>query len=263
MAVSRQIDFLVAGLIDSSGLPLSGGRVETYDAGTTNPRLTYTDQLKTTPATNPIILNSLGQALVFGDGAYKFIIKRADGTTVTTIDNLIINEQISIPAPVISRQFNPSAVINSVLQTSLYSYTIPSNTITTGKMLRATLYGVFSNSTGSAQSFTFTLKLGSQNIFAYTHSGVASTANIQSFRIETDILQYGANTQVASGKLFLSSSATDSSNSLVISPTVAFGSQSALTANTTTANNIEFLGTLSAASTNLVMTLRSAFIELL
>lgn len=93
MAVSRQIDFLLAGLIDSDGLPLSAGKVETYNAGTLTSRTTWTDQSKTTPAANPIILDSLGQAKVFGDGAYKFIIKRSDDTTLTTLDNIIINEQ--------------------------------------------------------------------------------------------------------------------------------------------------------------------------
>ena len=93
MAVSRQIDFLLAGLIDSDGLPLSAGKVETYNAGTLTSKTTWTDQSKTTPAANPIILDSLGQAKIFGDGAYKFIIKRSDNTTLTTLDNIIINEQ--------------------------------------------------------------------------------------------------------------------------------------------------------------------------
>jgi hypothetical protein len=93
MAVSRQIDFLLAGLIDSNGMPLSGGKVFTYDAGTLTAKTTWTDLNKTSPASNPIILDSLGQAKIFGDGAYKFIIKRADDTTLTTLDNIIINEQ--------------------------------------------------------------------------------------------------------------------------------------------------------------------------
>lgn len=96
MAVSRQIDFLLSGLIDTNGLPLSGGKVTCYEAGTTTLKTTWTDQAKTTPSSNPITLNSLGQATIFGDGNYKFKIERSDNTLVTTIDNIVINEQQSI-----------------------------------------------------------------------------------------------------------------------------------------------------------------------
>jgi hypothetical protein len=92
MAISRQIDFLLSGLIDSSGMPLSGGKVYTYSPGTTTPKTTWTDQAKTSPATNPITLNSLGQALIYGDGSYKFEIKKSDLTLLTTIDNINVNE---------------------------------------------------------------------------------------------------------------------------------------------------------------------------
>lgn len=71
-----QVDFLAAGL----GLP--GGKVYTYEAGTLTPKLTWVDADKTTPATNPIILDNNGRATVFADGAYKFTITEANDVPV-------------------------------------------------------------------------------------------------------------------------------------------------------------------------------------
>ena len=88
MARGIQIDFLLAGLRDSAGEPLSGGKVYTYAAGTSTNQALYTDAAKTTVAANPVILDSYGKASVYGDTTYKFVIKDAADVTIATIDNL-------------------------------------------------------------------------------------------------------------------------------------------------------------------------------
>src|SRR4030065_1846454 len=67
-----QVDFLLAGLGDANGDPLSSGKVYTYAAGTTDLKATWTDEAKTTPAPNPIILTSNGNILIYAEGEYKF-----------------------------------------------------------------------------------------------------------------------------------------------------------------------------------------------
>jgi hypothetical protein len=47
---------------DANGNPLSGYKLFVYDAGTTTKTTTYQDAAGTTPNSNPIVLNSLGQA---------------------------------------------------------------------------------------------------------------------------------------------------------------------------------------------------------
>ena len=89
MARAIQVENLLSGLIDASGDPLSGGKVWTYEAGTNNLKTTYTDQVMSSDATNPIILDSRGQASVFGYGNYKFKIYDSTDVLQTTIDNLI------------------------------------------------------------------------------------------------------------------------------------------------------------------------------
>lgn len=88
-----QVEQLLAGLIDSSGQPLSGGKVHTYEAGTTTPKTTYQDLAQTIPHTNPIILNAMGQALVFADGAFKFDIDDASDVDVAEWDDLVFQQE--------------------------------------------------------------------------------------------------------------------------------------------------------------------------
>jgi hypothetical protein len=52
-------------IFGSDGLPLVGGKIYTYAAGTSTPIATYTDYYATTANTNPIILDSFGQANIW------------------------------------------------------------------------------------------------------------------------------------------------------------------------------------------------------
>lgn len=72
------------------GLPLVGGQLFTYIAGTTTPQVTYVDSTQTTPNTNPVILNSLGQAnvwLVIGQ-TYKLVLNDANGNLIWSVDQI-------------------------------------------------------------------------------------------------------------------------------------------------------------------------------
>lgn len=83
-----QVEFLLAGLTDNNGDPLNGGKVYSYESGTTTPQALYTTQDQTTAATNPLILDSNGRARVFAEGSYKLVIKDASDNTLYTWDNL-------------------------------------------------------------------------------------------------------------------------------------------------------------------------------
>ena len=74
---------------DSSGVPLSGGKVFTYAAGTTTLKTTYTDATGITPNTNPIILNSRGEAQIWmSDSLYKIVLTDSVGSVIYTQDNI-------------------------------------------------------------------------------------------------------------------------------------------------------------------------------
>ena len=77
---------------DNTGLPLNGGLIYTYQAGSSTALATYTDVNGTTANANPIVLDSSGRLstevwLTYGYN-YKFVIKTSTGSTLGTYDNL-------------------------------------------------------------------------------------------------------------------------------------------------------------------------------
>jgi hypothetical protein len=82
---------------DDLGDVLAGGKVETYEAGTSTPLASYQDLAGATPNANPVILDSAGRAEIrFTDGtAYKIIIKDSDDVTIDTKDNIVVGSAAS------------------------------------------------------------------------------------------------------------------------------------------------------------------------
>ena len=77
---------------DLNGAPLSGGLLYTYEAGSTTPLATYTDSTGLIANTNPIVLDSRGEANVWLSGAnYKIALYTSAGALIWTVDNISIN----------------------------------------------------------------------------------------------------------------------------------------------------------------------------
>jgi hypothetical protein len=73
----------------TAGAPLIGGKVYTYAAGTTSALATYTDSTGATANTNPVILNTRGEAAIWlSPASYKFALRDANDTPIWTADNL-------------------------------------------------------------------------------------------------------------------------------------------------------------------------------
>lgn len=74
---------------DSNGDPLSGGKVYTYDEGTTTAKATYTDAGGLVENANPVVLDSAGRGDIWlGSGGYKFVVKTSADVTVKTVDGI-------------------------------------------------------------------------------------------------------------------------------------------------------------------------------
>lgn len=71
---------------------LNGGLLYTYARGTTTNKTTYSDVGKTTANANPVVLNAYGEATIFLDGTYKFVLKDSAGTTIWTEDDINVQE---------------------------------------------------------------------------------------------------------------------------------------------------------------------------
>lgn len=73
----------------AAGEPLVGGKLYSYAAGTSTPLATYTNASGGTANTNPVILDSRGEAAVWcGTALYKFVLKDANDVTIWTADNV-------------------------------------------------------------------------------------------------------------------------------------------------------------------------------
>jgi microcystin-dependent protein len=95
-----------AQFIDAAGIPLAGGFLYTYVAGTTTPQATYTDSAASTPNSNPIVLDSRGEANIWLTGAsYKFKLTDANNTEIWTVDN------IAPPSTAVSPVFTTNVTI--------------------------------------------------------------------------------------------------------------------------------------------------------
>lgn len=77
---------------DNNGVPLSGGLIYTYQAGSSTLLTTYTTNNGTIANTNPIVLDAAGRCpneIWLQTGySYKFVIQTSTGTTLQTLDNL-------------------------------------------------------------------------------------------------------------------------------------------------------------------------------
>lgn len=84
--------------VDNNGVPLAGGKVFTYAAGSTTKQATYTDASGATPNPNPVMLDSRGEAAIWFDQtlAYKVTLAPSTDTDpptspIWTIDGIPAN----------------------------------------------------------------------------------------------------------------------------------------------------------------------------
>jgi len=107
--------------LGNDGLPLVGGLVNWYLAGTTTPTDTYTDSTGVTSQLNPIVLNARGEPAnpiwLESGVTYKAILTDSLGNVLRTIDNITgVNDISTIPA--ITEWFLFTASVNYQSTTS-------------------------------------------------------------------------------------------------------------------------------------------------
>jgi hypothetical protein len=68
------------------GIPLSGCEVYTYEPNSNIPKTTWVDIDKTVENTNPILLDSAGEADIFLDGLYRIVVKDRFGFVVYDVE---------------------------------------------------------------------------------------------------------------------------------------------------------------------------------
>ena len=85
---------VAAQFFTNDGVPLAGGLIYTYTAGTSTPAATYTTNAGSIAHSNPIVLDSAGRVptgeIWLTDGiSYKFVLRDANDTLLATYDNIV------------------------------------------------------------------------------------------------------------------------------------------------------------------------------
>ena len=201
---------VAAQFFDNNGVPLSGGFLYTYAAGTSTPQAVYTSSNGGTPQANPIVLDSSGRVpsgeIWLTDGSqYKFVLQNANAVLIGTYDNIIgINSnfvnytnQQEIQTATASQtvftlttmQYQPgsgslSVFVDGVNQygpSAQYAYTETSSTVITfvnGLHVGASVK--FTTSAINASSY------GNSSQISYTPAGTGAVAT----NVQTKLRQY-------------------------------------------------------------------------
>jgi hypothetical protein len=111
---------------DDSGVPLAGGLLYTYQAGTTTPAVTYTTSLGNVNNTNPIVLNAAGrppnEIWLSATYQYKFVLKTSTNVLIWTMDNLT-------GLPSAGSQNYQTATQGQTIFNLTFSYTLGNNSL--------------------------------------------------------------------------------------------------------------------------------------
>jgi hypothetical protein len=111
---------------DNVGVPLSGGKLYSYAAGTVTPQATYTTAAGTIAHANPIILDSAGRIstgeiwLTAGSN-YKFVLKTSTDITLATWDNITGINGTGIATNAANVQYDPAGTgaVSTTVQAKL------------------------------------------------------------------------------------------------------------------------------------------------
>lgn len=98
---------------DDNGVPLAGGKLYSYAAGTTTPQATYTSASGATPHSNPIVLNAggrvaTGEIWLTAGANYKFVLKTSSDVLLATWDNITGINGTGIASNAANVQYDPA-----------------------------------------------------------------------------------------------------------------------------------------------------------
>lgn len=203
-----------ATFLTSTGVPLSGGCVFTYQGGTTTPQATYTDYTGGTSNTNPVILDTTGSAVMWlGANTYKFVVYSAGGTNCSSGSLQYTTDQVpgdaflngTISGATIT---NPTITGGTDTGTAITSDTIVTSSIDSSAIGSTTpASGAFTSLSTALNAMTFSttpvFAAGSYGYFTMTLSNNVASSTITGGQIgqliSFDICQNGTG-QVVNGQ---------------------------------------------------------------
>ena len=237
---------------DNNGVPLNGGLLYVYDAGTTTPASTYTDSTAVTNNTQPIVLDSAGrtpaQIWLTAGSSYKFVLQTSTGVLIKTDDNIFASYELTkVVGVTVGLGGNSLATNVEVGNTALDSNTTGTNNTAVGyDALTANTDGIQNTSMGS---LALDANTGGDYNTAVGYSALttATTANYNTavgYRALNTALTADNNTAVGSDALLLATGAGNTAVGYQAGSTLTTGTNNILIGNgaapasVTTSNSI-------------------------
>lgn len=230
---------------DTNGNPLASGKLFSYAAGTTTKLATYTDSTGATPNSNPVILNSRGEAQVWipPNTAYKYVLAPSTDTDppsspIWTVDQITNAQLLTLYAGVDTGIVN-AYVLNFAAQFTSYVdgiaiYWIPSHTNTGPSTVNVNGIGAIAivNADGSAlgagqivQNQIMFMLCRSGQFYLSTPIGTSGTVNLAGVNVTgstipaNGIYLLAANTPGLSSNTTLRMSFNATGNATMVAPT--------------------------------------------
>lgn len=177
-------------VIDANGNPLVGGKVYVYEAGTTTALDNWTDAVKTSPNTQPVILDSTGSADIWYEQSAKIDVKTEDDVQVEgfPVDNL----SASI-TPTVTGDFN--LIQNGSFEVDTNGDGVPDNwTVAEETNAVISVDSTLGNQTHGTQSLHFDASGGTTGGGTATTSAMSPITASESVIVQWDFKQADAAT---------------------------------------------------------------------
>ena len=105
-------------------------------------------------------------------------------------------------ATTLDRDTSVNEVVSSVTETTVYTFSVPANTLGTNKALRITVLGDYLNNSGGVSNLAIKLKYGATTALSYSEPSIAASATRRPVKFEAILAALGATgAQVAYGEI--------------------------------------------------------------
>jgi hypothetical protein len=250
-----------AQFFDNNGVPLNGGLIYTYDAGTTTPATTYTSSSGATNNTNPIELDSAGrtpaQIWLTAGASYKFVLQTSTGVPIKTDDNIYASFELTKEVGVtVGQGGNQIATNVAVGNTALDSNTTGANNTAVGyDAMTATTDGI-QNSAFGAGALDANTGGDYNTALGYNALTTATTANYNTgvgYRALNAVATGSNNTALGSDALLLATGGNNTAVGYQAGNSITTGSNNTVIghdadASSATVNNEVTIGNSSVTS---------------